>query len=106
MTMTVQQFLNVAKLEGADDRPQTLMGKRIEIPVHYDMWIRGARHGEITGFRHARDGYSAYLLIKMDHPQIRRRLKLWQIDWDYARIMPEFGNERVFPEGFGFKEGE
>lgn len=63
----------------------TPKGTRIEIPVHYDMWMRGARFGEIRGYRQSKPGISAYLLVKMDHPQIRRCLKLWAIDWAYAR---------------------
>lgn len=27
---------------------KNLVGKRIEIPVHYDMWMRGARFGVVT----------------------------------------------------------
>lgn len=63
------------------------IGKRIEIPVHYDMWMRGARFGEVTAFRNGKAGQSDYLLVKMDHPQIKRRLKLWRIDWDYAKLI-------------------
>jgi hypothetical protein len=60
-----------------------LLGKRIEIPVHYDMWMRGARFGQVT--RIGKDG--AFVYVKMDHPQVRRRLKLWRIDYDYAKIV-------------------
>lgn len=64
---------------------KTAKGTRIEIPVHYDMWMRGARFGEVRGFRHGKPGQSDYLLIRMDNPRIRRCLKLWRIDWEYAR---------------------
>ena len=87
MSSTVQQFLSVARLSSEDDNPRQLIGKRIEIPVHYDMWMRGARFGEITAFRHGKDGYSDYFMVKLDHPQAHRRLKLWRIDWDYSKVI-------------------
>lgn len=65
----------------------TLKGRRIEIPVHYDLWMRGARFGLITAFRHGEPGQSDYVLVKMDHAQVKRRLKLWRIDWDYAKVL-------------------
>lgn len=65
-----------------------LIGKRIQIPVHYDTWMRGAKFGVVTAFRYSKTpGTSDYLLVKMDHPQITRRLKLWSIDWDYAEVL-------------------
>ena len=63
-----------------------LIGKRVELPVHYDMWMRGARFGVVTAYRNGGLGTSDYLLVKMDHPQARRRLKLWRPDWDYAKF--------------------
>ena len=63
------------------------IGQRIEIPVHYDLWMRGARFGEITAFRNGKDGTSDYYLVKIDHPQVRKRLKLWRLDWDYAKAL-------------------
>ena len=64
-----------------------LVGRRIEIPVHYDAWMRGARFGLVTAFRRGRAGLSDYVTVQMDHPQIRRALKLWALDWDYAKII-------------------
>lgn len=64
-----------------------LIGQRIEIPVHYDLWARGARFGVVTGFRNGKPGQSSYVLVKMDHPQVKRRLKLWRLDWDYAKLI-------------------
>ncbi len=63
------------------------IGDRIEIPAHYDLWMRGARFGKITSFRHGKDGQSDYYLVQMDHPQVKRRLKLWRLDWDYAKLV-------------------
>ena len=64
------------------------LGAHIEIPVHYDMWMRGARFGVVTAFRKGHSGQSDYVLVKLDHPQAKRRLKLWRADWEYARILP------------------
>jgi hypothetical protein len=56
----------------------SLVGKRIEIPVHYDMWMRGAKYGLVTAVRRSKTpGHSDYVLVKMDHPSITRRLKVW-----------------------------
>lgn len=64
----------------------TPKGTRIEIPVHYDMWMRGARQGEVRGYRNGKDGRSAYLMVRMDRPQVRRCVKLWRGDWEYAKL--------------------
>jgi hypothetical protein len=73
-----------------ETRGQSLVGKRIETPVHYDMWMRGARFGQVTAFRHSNQaGTSDYVLVKLDHPQAKRRLKVWSLDWDYVKVLPE-----------------
>jgi len=64
-----------------------LIGKRVEIPVHYDLWMRGARFGKVTSHRHGKGGQSAFVFVKMDHPHIRRPLKVWALDWDYMKIL-------------------
>ena len=64
-------------------------GTRIEIPVHYDAWMRGAKYGTLTQKRTGKEGTSDYWLVNMDHPQIKRRLKLWALDWKYARLLNE-----------------
>lgn len=66
---------------------KTLIGRRIEIPVHYDMWMRGARHGEIRSFHPGKDGISAYVKVKLDHPQAKRQQKVWALDWDYMKLV-------------------
>ena len=62
---------------------RNLLGQRIEIPVHYDTWMRGARFGTVTKI--GKDG--AFVYVQMDHPQIRQPLKLWRIDYDYAKVV-------------------
>ncbi len=63
------------------------VGDRIEIPVHYDMWMRGARFGVVTARRNGGDGTSGYFLLKLDRTPAGRRLKLWDHDVPYAKII-------------------
>jgi hypothetical protein len=65
------------------------IGARIEIPVHYDLWMQGARRGTVTAFRKGGDGISDCVLVKMDHPQVKKRLKLWALDWDYIKYLEQ-----------------
>jgi hypothetical protein len=78
----------------AREDAKSLIGKRIEIPVHYDMWMRGARFGTIKALRFVPGHDSehvgtAYLSVEMDHPQVKRRLKLWRTDWDYIKVLAD-----------------
>ena len=68
---------------------KALIGKRIEIPAHYDTWMRGARFGTITSTKPEKSGLSSCLLVRMDHPYVRRRVKVWSHDIEYARIIGE-----------------
>lgn len=78
-------------LEYLDSRlglePKQLIGQRVELPAHYDAWARGAKFGTVTGFKAGTGGVSDCLLVKMDHPGIKRRVKLWRIDWDSAKFL-------------------
>lgn len=67
--------------------PENLIGKRIEIPVHYNLWMQGARFGEVVSFHSGRQGTSDYYKVKMDHPQVKKQLKLWKLDWAYIKIV-------------------
>lgn len=59
----------------------SLVGKRVEIPVHYNMWMRGARFGYVASV-----GPDAeYVKVKLDHPQARKQLKVWRIDFEYMK---------------------
>ncbi|QWY83405.1 hypothetical protein [Rhizobium phage RHph_X3_9] len=69
-----------------DERLQyakSLVGKRIEIPVHYNMWMRGARFGTVTSV--GKDG--AFIRVRMEHAQVRNKLKVWRIDYDFIKVM-------------------
>lgn len=63
------------------------IGAHVEIPVHYDAWMQGARSGVVIGYREGKPGLSACLLIKLDHPSIKRRLRVWRLDWEYMRVL-------------------
>jgi hypothetical protein len=65
------------------------IGKRVEIPVHYDLWMQGARTGLVTAFRWHKEGQSSYILVKMDHPSVKKRLKVWAHDWDYMKVLDQ-----------------
>jgi hypothetical protein len=54
---------------------------RIEIPVHYDLWMQGATTGKITST--LKDGS---WMVKMDHPQVKRRLRIPPADQEYCKV--------------------
>lgn len=68
-------------------KPTLTKGQRIEIPVHYDAWMRGARMGTVTGFRHQQPGKSAFYYVRLDHPAYRKSLKLWVHDVPYCKAV-------------------
>ncbi len=74
-------------VENTHAQAQGLVGKRVEIPVHYDMWMRGARFGRVTGWRKGKPGKSCYVMIKLDHPQARKAQKVWALDFDYLKVL-------------------
>ncbi len=65
---------------------KALIGKRVEIPVHYNKWMQGARYGEVTAFRQGKPGTSAALLVKLDKAP-KTRLKVWALDWPYLKVI-------------------
>ncbi|NBU79671.1 MAG: hypothetical protein EBS50_11490, partial [Sphingomonadaceae bacterium] len=62
---------------------RALIGKRIEIPVHYDLWARGARFGVVTSV--TKD--AAHIRVRMDHPQVKRLVKLAGMDVDHIKVL-------------------
>lgn len=45
------------------------IGDRVELSPACDLWMRGARFGEVTGYsKHGAD----VIKVRMDHPQVRR----------------------------------
>lgn len=63
---------------------RVLVGKRIELPVHYDMWMRGGRYGMVTAFRHGAPGRSCYVIFKPDAAP-SKRVKVWALDFEYCK---------------------
>ncbi len=71
----------IAFVDAGIRKAKALLGQRVEIPVHYDLWMRGARFGVVSSI--GKDG--EFVRVKLDHPQVRNRLKVWRIDYDYMR---------------------
>lgn len=71
----------------AYERMADLIDKRVEIPVHYDLWMRGARLGRVVSRHRGKAGVSAYLRVQMEHPQVRRSIKVWALDIDYMKVL-------------------
>jgi len=67
---------------GKDAQSKALIGKRIQIPVHYDMWMRGARFGVVTG----RSVAGRYIRVKLDLAPIRPQ-KVFYLDLDYIEVL-------------------
>lgn len=63
-------------------RVMPLGAKRIEIPVHFDLWMQGARTGWIHGT--LTDGT---WLVAMDHPQVKRLVRIEPKDQSYCKVI-------------------
>jgi hypothetical protein len=63
-------------------RPQ--IGARVQIPTHYDAWMRGARYGVVTSYGPGAVGRSAFVRVQLDRLP-NKRLKVWRMDWNYIR---------------------
>ena len=64
-----------------------LVGKRVEIAPHYDLWMRGARHGVIHSVSVPRATLAAQpdlVRLKMDHPQVKRLIRVYLDDVKYV----------------------
>lgn len=60
-------------------------GDRVEIPAYYDLWMRGARFGIVTGHRRGKPGLSDAIRVRMDHPQVRKSVYIPRCDWGAVR---------------------
>lgn len=54
----------------------------IEIPVHFDLWMQGARTGWIHDV--AKDGT---WLVRMHHSQVKRLVKIGPEDQPYCKVL-------------------
>ncbi len=59
-----------------------MTGMRIEIPVHFDLWMRGARFGTVV--RVSKDGTWR---VRMDHPQVKRLVRVPPYDQTFCRVL-------------------
>jgi hypothetical protein len=57
------------------------VGVRVEIPVHYDWWMRGARCGRISSVG------AGFVRVAMDHPRVRRRVKVPFGDFPLTKLI-------------------
>ena len=62
---------------------RALVGKRVEMPVHYDCWARGARFGKVTKMGKGGE----WVWVRLDHPGYKQSRKLWRMDYDYAKVV-------------------
>lgn len=57
--------------------------ERVEIPVHYDAWMRGARTGLVTSVAPSGE----HVHVKMDHPQVRHTVKVAVADLPFMKVL-------------------
>ena len=76
----------VAYYDATRDLMQPLVGKRIEIPNHYNYWVCGMRYGLVTGWRRGQRAKSAYLMVKMEDGEV---LKIWKSEVEHCRVLED-----------------
>lgn len=81
MTMTNELAHDVSN--GYGDTAKALIGRRVEIPVHYDLWMRGAMYGVVT----SHSVKLRCIKVRMDHSQVRKLVKVWYADMEYMRVL-------------------
>lgn len=62
---------------------EALIGKRIEIPAHYDRWMQGAKYGMVIAVKQSLQN-GRYVLVEMDNPKAGR-VKVWEESWKYIK---------------------
>ena len=62
--------LSIDIIKGTHNAAAALRGKRVEIPVHYDLWMRGARFGTVVG----QSVIMRCVYVRMDNPNVLSRL--------------------------------
>lgn len=63
-------------------KSEQLVGRRVEIPVHHDLWAQGARHGVVTAI----DKHGV-VRVKMDHPGVKRLARIAPADRDDIKVL-------------------
>lgn len=56
--------------------------QHVEIGPHHDLWMRGARTGIVQRVIRGKDGREI-LVLKMDHPQVRKPVRVYADDVTY-----------------------
>lgn len=65
------------------------VGDRVELSPRCDLWMRGAKFGEIQGIN--RD--NGYAVIRIDHPQVKQLVAIRLYDLRFATPGAEYGLE-------------
>ena len=55
------------------------VGMRVELPVHHDLWMRGARFGVVAKVD------DKYARVRVDHPQVKGLVPVSKEDWEYMK---------------------
>jgi len=55
---------------------------RIEIPVHFDLWMQGATTGHVE-----RTDKNGAWHVRMDHPQVKRLVVIKPDDQQFCKIL-------------------
>lgn len=53
---------------------------RVEIAPHYDLWMQGARFGTVIREYKSRKNGRNVVLVQMDHPQVKRPVRIYADD--------------------------
>lgn len=64
---------------------EALIGKRIEIPVHYDHWMQGAKYGLVKQLTSNSAG-RFFFVVQMDNTNAGK-VYVWQDSWDYIKVI-------------------
>jgi hypothetical protein len=66
-----------------------LIGRRVEIPVHFDLWMRGARFGRISAVTsvppRGTDDRAVY--VRMDNKRVRKLVRVPAVAFEYMRFI-------------------
>ena len=66
-----------------------LLGRRVEIPAHYDVWMRGARYGVISCVTALSDRRTKTrsVYVRMDNTRVRKRVRVPSTDFEHLRFL-------------------
>lgn len=81
----------MAWIDEREKLAKSFVGKRVEIPVHYNAWMLGARYGKVIGLSWIKmdngDKIVTAVRVKIDNPEIKKYVKVWKIDFEYMKVL-------------------